>query len=179
MVSKKLAAQLREMARKELEKVGVYITQEEYDAMDIADFGHGDCFVEGGQMVTFFCTSRVSAKMIVMLPGQTLPQHWHLSENYGKEETIRVAGGVLYMYREGEDNMQYGTIPAGREQYYTCRNELVMRRTNQITFFPGEKHWFQGGPEGAVLYSFANCAIDAMDPFEDPTIVRVTQYADD
>lgn len=178
MVNRKQAEELREIARKKLEETGIFITQKEYDEMDVADFGHNNCLVEGGQMVTFFCTSRVSAKMLVMLPGQTLPQHWHLSENYGKEETLRVASGTLYMYREGEDNMRFGVIPEGHEQYYTCRNELVMKATDQITFMPGEKHWFQGGPEGAVVYSFANCAIDGLDPFEDPTIVRLTKYSD-
>lgn len=178
MVKLSQAKELKDTARRMLAEAGVLITDAEYDSMDVADFGHDNCLVEGGQMVTFFCTQRVSAKMLVMLPGQTLPQHWHLSANYGKEETLRVASGTLYMYKDGEDNMSHGKIPEGREQYYTCRNELVMKPTDQITFMPGEKHWFQGGPEGAVVYSFANCAIDAIDPFEDPTIVRVTKYVE-
>ena len=51
MVNRKQAEELREIARKKLEETGIFITQKEYDEMDVADFGHNNCLVEGGQMV--------------------------------------------------------------------------------------------------------------------------------
>jgi D-lyxose ketol-isomerase len=50
---------------------------------------------------------------------------------------------------------------------------------DQITFRPGEKHWFQGGPEGAVLYSFSSVVRDTLDGFTDPGVVRTTKIVED
>ena len=47
------------------------------------------------------------------------------------------------------------------------------------TFRPGEKHWFQGGPEGAVVYSFSSVVRDVLDGFTDPAIERITRIEED
>ncbi len=174
MVKLSEVLQARQDARRAFSACGISLTDEEVNGMDVADFGLGNFKLEGGQMATFFCTTRVSTKIIYLYPGQTLPQHWHISEGYGKEETLRVIGGTLYMCSEGDDTLHFAQIPPHNDIYYTCRHETVMQNTDQITFMPGEKHWFQGGPQGAVIFSFSNCAIDALDPFENPNIIRTT-----
>ena len=52
MVKLSQAKELKDTARRMLAEVGVLITDAEYDSMDVADFGHDNCLVEGGQMVT-------------------------------------------------------------------------------------------------------------------------------
>lgn len=87
--------------------------------------------------------------------------------------------GQLYLCTEGGDTLRCATIPPGQERYYSCRHEKVMGPAEQMTLIPGKKHWFQAGPQGAVVFSFSNCAIDAIDPFENPGIVRTTVYSED
>jgi len=126
--------------------------QKEIDEMDVADFGLNNLMVEGGQMLTFFNTDRVSAKVIALFPGQTLPEHWHTAfgKDPGKEETIRAVWGTLYFYKEGKDTLKMAKIPKEKEDCYTAREEYIMTPGSQITIEPGVKHWFQAGEEGAV-----------------------------
>jgi D-lyxose ketol-isomerase len=170
----------RDRAVKMIREAGITINQSEIDTMDVADFGLNHLEVEGVQILSFFNTERVSAKVLVLFPNQTEPEHWHtaVGEDPGKEETCRVITGLVRFYIPGEDNMQEGFIPDGKEEVYTVRHEVVLRPGDQITLQPGTKHWFQAGEDGAVMYSFSSCARDALDPFTDPNIVRVTQIVD-
>lgn len=56
------------------------------------------------EILTFFNTDRISYKIIVLLPGQTLPEHWHppMGDDPGKEEIMRVRLGEVYLYVSGE-----------------------------------------------------------------------------
>ena len=54
-----------------------------------------------------------------------------------------------------------------------------MKPGDQLIFDPGTKHWFQAGPEGAVLYSFSTTVRDILDGFTNPEIVRVTKVVKD
>jgi D-lyxose ketol-isomerase len=159
---------------------GVKLTDKEAAEMDVADFGLERLNVEGAQIVSFFNTERVSAKVIALFPDQTLPEHWHtaVGDDPGKEETIRVIDGTVYCYIPGEESVSRGHIPTGKGDYYTVRHEIVMKPGDQMTLQPGVKHWFQAGGEGAVLYSFSSAARCALDPFTDPDIVRVTKISD-
>ncbi|MBA7533203.1 D-lyxose ketol-isomerase [subsurface metagenome] len=159
-----------------IRKAGIKIIPKEAEEIEVADFGLNNLNKEGTQILTFFNTKRVSAKVIAMFPYQTMPEHWHPSvkDDPGKEETIRVIDGTLYMYIPGEDNMQYGFIPEGKDDCYTVRHELVMKSGDQITLEPRTKHWFQAGEEIAVFYSMSTCARDLLDGFTDPDVVRKT-----
>lgn len=159
-----------------LQKAGVALSGEELSTMEVADFGLGDYRAEGAQIASFVSTDRVALKVICLLPGQTLPEHWHTAmEGYeGKEETLRVLFGSLRVYLPGESGGPVkGFIPKGKERCYTCRKEVCLAPVEQITLPPGVKHWFQGGEGGAVLFSISSMATCTMDPFTDPDIVRV------
>ncbi len=123
----------------------------------------------------------MGAKVIALFPNQILPEHWHppVGEDPGKEETIRVAWGVLYLYVEGPDTVREGFIPEGKEKVFTARHEIRMLPGDQYTFAPGAKHWFLAGKEGAVVYSFSSVVRDALDGFTDPEIVRLTRIVED
>ena len=74
--------------------------------------------------------------------------------------------------------IKVGYNPEGKEKYYIVRNEVIMKPEDQMTLQPGTKHWVQAGSEGAVMYSFSSCTVDALDPFTDPNIVRITKVID-
>jgi len=157
-----------------IRKAGIKIIPKEAEKIEVTDFGLNNLNKEGAQILTFFNTKRVSAKVIAMFPYQTMPEHWHPSvkDDPGKEETIRAIDGTLHIYIPGENNVQYGFIPEGKDNCYTVRHELVMKPGDQITLEPRTKHWFQAGKEGAVFYSISTCARDLLDRFTDPDVVR-------
>jgi len=159
-----------------IKKAGVLLTADELKKMDTADFGLGNPEIEGAQIVPLIDTEKIAMRVIVLLPLQTEPEHWHAGSGDipGKEETIRVLYGTFYLCAEGEDNRQYARIPEGKDEYYTARYEYVMSPGDTITIPCGTRHWFHAGEHGAVLYSVSTAARDAADPFTDPNVVRVT-----
>ena len=181
MIRKSEAIKARERAAEFVKRAGVHITQEEAGRLDPVDFGLSHLEVEGAQILTMLQTDRISVKLLVLFPNQTEPEHWHppVGNDPGKEETIRVVWGTVHFYVDGPDNMKTGFILKGKEDVYTLRHELVLKPGDQMTFQPGEKHWFQAGSEGAVVYSFSSVARDVLDGFTDPAVVRTTQIVED
>ncbi len=159
-----------------IEKTGLHITDDEKKKITAADFGLSNLKREGIQILTFFETDRIAGKLLVLLPHQTEPEHWHpaVGKDPGKEETVRALWGDLYFYIPGEDTMKEGFIIEGKDKYYTMRHEVLLHPGDQLTFEPGTKHWFQAGTRGAVLYSFSTKVRDTLDQFTDPNIVRET-----
>src|SRR3954470_18109324 len=96
---------------------GIGLTDAEAGRIVIVDFGLSRLAVEGVQVFTFFATERISAKVLVMFPNQTEPEHWHppVDRDPGKEEIIRVISGTLHFYIPGDDNLKVGWIPAGKD----------------------------------------------------------------
>ncbi|MFQ3621083.1 MAG: D-lyxose/D-mannose family sugar isomerase [Spirochaetales bacterium] len=164
-----------------IQRAGIVIRPEEIEKISVADFGLSNVRTFGAQILTWVETSRYGAKVIALLPHQILPEHWHppIGEDPGKEETIRVAWGTLYLYVEGPDTLKEGFIPKGKEAVFTARQELRLSPGDQYTFAPGAKHWFLAGKEGAVVYSFSSVVRDALDGFSDPEIVRITKIIED
>ena len=159
-----------------IQKSGIKIGEDEIDRIEVVDFGLSHLEIEGAQILTFFSTDRVTAKVIALFPGQTLPEHWHLpvGDDPGKQEIIRVVDGTACICIPGDDTLKSAKIPAGKEDMYTCRHEVVMKECDQLILEPGTKHWFQAGDEGAIMYSFSTCARDMLDRFTDPKVVRKT-----
>jgi D-lyxose ketol-isomerase len=44
----------------------------------------------------------------------------------------------------------------------------------QHTIPPGTLHWFQAGPEGAVVSEFSTASRDELDEFTDANVARAT-----
>ncbi|MEM6645659.1 MAG: D-lyxose/D-mannose family sugar isomerase [Bacteroidota bacterium] len=160
---------------------GLAMTSAEAERIEVADFGLDHLEIEGAQILTLVQTERISVKVLAMFPHQTEPEHWHppVGDDPGKEETVRVIAGTLLFYIPGDGTEAApSTIPDGKSYAYTCYRELVMHATDQITLAPGTKHWFKGGPDGAIFYSFSTIARDVLDGFTDPDVQRVTQIVD-
>ena len=170
----------QERAAQMIAEAGIRITEEERKKIEVVDFGLSRLEIEGVQVLTMVQTDRISVKVLAMLPNQTEPEHWHppVGEDPGKEETIRVVAGTVYFYVQGENTLKQGFLVKGKEKHYTLRHEIILKPGDQITFQPGEKHWFQARDEGAVMYSFSSVARDALDQFTDPDIVRVVKVVD-
>lgn len=169
-----------EVCQKSLEMIqaaGIYLTETDKMNITAADFGLNQIKTEGVQILTLFDTDRMAAKILVLFPYQTEPEHWHppVGNDPGKEEVIRGIWGDLTFYIPGEDNMKEGFIVEGKEKCYTMRHEIAIGPGDQLVLPPGTKHWFQAGKRGAVMYSFSTKVTDLLDQFTDPNIVRETK----
>jgi len=168
-----------EVCQKSLDMIGeagILLTPEDRKMMTAADFGLSHIKTEGVQILTMFETERIAGKILVLLPYQTEPEHWHptVGDDPGKEEVIRAISGELYFYIPGENNMKHGFIVDGKNDCYTMRNEVVLKPGEQLVLPAGSKHWFQAGKSGAVMYSFSSKVTDLLDQFSDPDIIRET-----
>lgn len=158
-----------------LQQCGIAFLPEEFNSIEVTDLGLGELESSGGQILTVVNTEKIAAKLLAMLPGQTLPEHRHppLGDYPGKEETIRCQWGVLYLYGPGVPTENpLACPPAHRRATYTVWHEYILYPGEQVTFPPDTPHWFQAGPHGAVAWSFSTKAVDVKDIFTDQQIVR-------
>jgi D-lyxose ketol-isomerase len=160
-----------------LRQSGLALREEELAGITVADFGLGELETTGAQILTLVDTPEIAVKLIALFPGQTLPEHSHppLGAYPGKAETLRGVWGMVYLYRPGEPTAApLAQVPAHRRATYTVGHEVVLRPGEQVTLAPNTLHWFQGGPEGAVVWSFSSRATDVEDGFTDAAIRRET-----
>ncbi len=158
------------------QKAGIVLTEEEKAAMEIIDFRLDKVDEIGLQLIVYINTERVCAKEMVLLPGQTCPEHIHVPSygQPGKEETFRCRWGEVYLYVEGEGKKEdiKATLPDMETSVY---HEIILKPGQQYTILPETKHWFQGGPQGAVISEFSTRSTDETDTFTDKRLVRETR----
>jgi len=133
------------------EKAGIVLTPAEKANLEVAGFGLDDLEHIGLQIVVYINTERVCAKEMALLPGQACPEHKHVGAP-GKEETFRCRFGKVLLDVEGD--------------------EIVLEPGEQYTIYPGTKHSFRAGPEGAVISEFSTKSMDETDVFTDARVVR-------
>ena len=174
MITKEQVTAGRRIAKELIEKSGLQVTAKEMDGLEVADFGLENYPKEGAQIVSLLDTKKVGYKAICLSEGQILPEHMHTASlgEEGKEETFRVVYGILRLFVPGEQ----GDVPCpvGKEQYYTCRKELRLGQTDQVTLPPDTPHWLMGGEGGCVVLSISSWARCTLDPFTDPNVIRET-----
>jgi D-lyxose ketol-isomerase len=56
-------------------------------------------------------------------------------------------------------------------------HEVPLKPGQQYTLFPDTLHWFQAGPEGAIVSEFSTRSTDENDLFTDPRIKRLPEVA--
>ncbi len=176
MISKSEQTEAQQRAARMMREAGIQVMDNEIEKIEVVDFGLSQLSVEGVQVFTMVNTDRLAAKVLAMFPNQTEPEHWHpkVGNDPGKQETIRHIWGDLRFYVDGPDTLKEGFLVPGKDEVYRLRHEIVLEPGDQLTFAPYEKHWFQAGPRGAVLYSFSTTVRDGLDGFTDPAIQRVT-----
>jgi D-lyxose ketol-isomerase len=178
MLTQKQYKEAQKKALVYMERAGVILSKEEKENISVADFGLSDLEHQGGQILTFFNTERISAKIIVLFPWQILPEHWHpaIEKDIGKEEVMRVRWGEVYLYVPGEPAPHpKGKIPVGEKENFTVWHEVILKPGDQYIIPPKMVHWFQAGSEGVVIDDYSSTARDLQDSFTNPKIVRETK----
>lgn len=165
----------RDHARAMFQSAGIVLTALESQTIEVADFGLNDLARTGLQVVTYVNTQRCCAKELVLFPMQTCPEHRHpnSAQTAGKEETFRCRVGTVYLYVDGTPSPSpKAKPPIGDEAHYTVRHEIILNPGEQYTLMPDTRHWFQAGPEGAIVSEFSTASHDDTDVFTDPRIIR-------
>jgi len=161
-----------------LKRAGIYITSREKSAIETADFGLNEFAATGLGVLVYVNTRRCCAKELALWPRQTCPEHRHppVGKDPGKEETFRCRWGAVYLYVEGpKTRRRHCAPPASPRGAYTVWHEIALRPGEQYTIHPGIRHWFQAGPQGAVVSEFSTRSTDENDIFTDPRIQRITK----
>jgi len=151
-------------------------TEKEVATMEIADFGLNQLQNQGLEIIVYENNDRYCAKELILFPYQTCPEHRHPDRDSvkGKMETFRCRWGKVFLYVFGEpDQAIQAVIPIGSEKYYTVFHEIELNPGGQYTIPSDTLHWFQGGPEGAIVSEFSSTSHDESDVFTDPNIKRV------
>jgi D-lyxose ketol-isomerase len=160
------------------EKAHIAITEDEKANLEVADFGLSELEQIGVQLVMYVNTERVCAKEVILFPAQICPEHCHplVQGQPGKEETFRCRWGQVYLYVTGPATPHpKAQVPSHRKQHFTVWNEVVLNPGDQFTVEAGRLHWFQAGPEGAVLSEFSTPSTDEFDQFTDPGVKRLPE----
>jgi len=161
-----------------LKKACIAITQEEAENIEVTDFGLGDLYNYGLQIIVYVNNERYCAKELIMFPRQICPEHRHppIGNYPGKQETFRCRWGEVYLYVPGPATKSpKAKIPVDRKKYFTVWHEIVLRPGEQYTIPPNTLHWFQAGDEGAIVSEFSSMSIDEKDIFTDPDIKRIPE----
>ena len=167
-------AQYEDAHRRAAEMIGnaaVAVRPDELDDVRVLDFGLGEFEQIGLQIFRLVNSPTLTVKLLVLLPGQICPQHRHVpfDASPGKEETFRCEWGEAYVMLPGEPTAApRAHVPEHRRKCFTSWCETVLRPGEQITSPPDTPHWFQAGPEGAVIWTFETKSTDAADVFSDP-----------
>ncbi|NLG24294.1 MAG: D-lyxose/D-mannose family sugar isomerase [Clostridiales bacterium] len=173
--------EVREKALALYRRAGIVLTAAEQEGLEVADLGLGDVYRTGLSIVTYVNTDLCCAKEMALLPGQTCPEHAHAPlpgiGYIGKEETFRCRYGTVYLYVEGEPAESPAATPP--DEYYTVFHEIVLTPGRQHTLRPNTWHWFQAGPEGAVISEFSTASHDEHDIFTNPHIARLQAIEED
>lgn len=181
MITREQYDSVVDRASKMLAEQGLAITGQERAHFEVADFGLSDLEHTGLEIIVYINTERCCAKELVMFPGQTCPEHYHptVAGVPGKEETFRCRWGTVYVYMQGQPaEKPVCSAPPGSEEYYTVFHEVCLKAGEQLTMYPDTVHWFQAGPEGAIVSEFSTRSRDELDCFTDPRIQRETQIVD-
>lgn len=179
--AKQLAtAGARACAAVQMRAAGLCLTDAEAAAIEIADFGLGRYAEFGLAIHVYVNTRRCCAKELMMLPGQTCPEHLHpaVDGEPGKEETFRVRSGEVWLHLAGNADeaakqAALARLPADKRGTVTAFRTVHLLAGEQATLCPDTKHWFTAGPQGAVVSEFSTRSRDEADIFTDPAIVRV------
>jgi D-lyxose ketol-isomerase len=178
MITQKQVQSVQKRADQMLRQAGIVLTSEERQNIEVADLGLGEIERTGLELVVYVNTDRYCAKELILFPGQTCPEHRHptLAGIPGKMETFRCRWGQVWLYVEGEPTQKiHGKPPMGSEAYYTVSHEITLDSGEQYTIPPDTLHWFQSGPEGAIVSEFSSTSHDESDVFTDPRIRRIPE----
>lgn len=164
----------RQYAAERLTAAGFVLTDADRDAIEVADFGLSRLSESGLLVLVYVNSDRYCAKELVLYPLQTCPEHRHppFEGGPGKEETFRCRRGLVHVYVDGEPTAEPACTPP--RGVYSVSHEIRLEPGDQYTIAPNTLHWFQAGPDGAVVTEFSSASRDELDVFTDPAVRRET-----
>ena len=180
MLADEVIAEAQQRTVEMLENTQILLTDEEKKNVEVCDYWLGDWERIGTQIVIYVNTDRCCAKELIMFPHQICPEHYHppIGDYPGKEETFRCRWGEVYLYVAGEPTPNpKAMIPEERRKHFKVWHEVILRPGEQYTIKEGVPHWFQGGPEGAIVTEFSTTSYDDKDIFTDPDIQRISNLS--
>jgi len=167
-----------------VKKAGLIVRDDEINSIEIADLGLNEFNFTGLHILSLFSTECVGAKLLILQPNQFFPEHKHPpleKENFpGKTEVIRGQWGEFYLVVPGSITCNpKAAPPSHRKKYIDIWHEIIIRPGDQYIISPNTWHWFQAGPEGAIVWSISSKLTDVKDKFKDPQVKRKTIIMDD
>ena len=155
----------------------VMAKKEMRDKLWVSDYGTGQ-FAKLGLAAFMFMNNEEDRYMLMdlyLLPGQMLPEHWHLdgATNPAKREGWLIRHGLSHVVGIGEPNLGKDVVipkchDGGKA---TTMHETI---ATPGVFVPlakvGTKHWQFGGPEGAIITEVANVHTNEAVRHEDKAI---------
>ena len=140
------------------------------ESLWVSDYGTGQ-FTKLGLAANMFMNNEDDRYMLMdlfLLPGQMLPEHWHLDAepNPAKREGWLIRWGKSYVVGVGDDNL--ASYPDVKVPQVHMNGDVTTRHVVPAT--PGmfvslaevyTRHWQFGGPEGAIITEVANVHTDA------------------
>ena len=143
----------------------------------VSDYGTGQ-FTKLGLAAIMFKNNEDDRYMLMdlfMMPGQMLPEHWHLEgdKNPAKREGWLVRWGLSHIVGEGEANLGKDVVipKCHMNGEATTKHEIV---ATPGTFVPlarvTSRHWQLAGPEGAIITEVANVHTDSAVRLSDQAI---------
>jgi len=163
---------------------GLPLREEERDCIEAAELGLGELERTGLQILTMASSEWVGVKLLVLTPNQFFPQHRHppgdAGRYPGKTEYLRGQSGRMWLYVPGTPTERPRVRPpAEGRAHCTVWHEVEIGPGQQYICPPNTWHWFQAGPEGAVVWSISSKVTDTADQFSDPRVVRKTQISEE
>jgi len=158
MVTDSERSRLKRIALDYFRKAGIALRPDEVEQLEVTDFDLGEVESTGLEIVVYVNNDRYCAKELVLLPGQTCPEHRHppVDGRPGKQETFRCRWGEVYLYVPGEPTARpKATAPQKHAQFYNgmARSGASARRAvhdapRHPTLVPGRA---EGGSPFRVL----------------------------
>ena len=147
------------------------------DGLWVSDYGRGE-FTKVGLAAYIFINNvedRYMLMDIFLLPGQMLPEHWHVEGegNPAKREGWLVRWGVSHIVGIGEPNLGKDVIvPKGHwDGKVTTEHEVVATPGTFVKLAKVEsRHWQYAGPEGAIITEVANVHTGSAVRHSDPKL---------
>jgi D-lyxose ketol-isomerase len=127
----------------------------------VTDFGLGRFTEVGLGVIVWWGDEKYNYSGLdaFLLPGQVIPEHWHVKtkEIPEKMEAWLVRYGEVYAYAEGAPTPQMkAKLSAADAANITMKHERILRVGDIAGIsHPLEKHWMQAGPEGAIFTEFS------------------------
>lgn len=127
----------------------------------VSDFGLGRFTSAGLGVIVWWGDEKYNFSGLdaFLLPGQIIPEHWHvkLRNIPEKMEAWLVRHGEIYGYAEGDPTMDMKAKLADADAAgVTVKHERILRVGDVAGIArPEEKHWMQAGPQGAIFTEFS------------------------